>query len=608
MFFSFMKRSSDCLAGVRFGGRPRAARCARLFGVIGLMAISTLAEAAPSGTQRRVEALGASGQYIAGVVANSSRDLSAAAEYFSQALRSDPRNPELLDQAFVANLVDGRMTEALRLAERLVQRDRSNALAQITLGVRSLKNKEFLKARQAFDRGGGAERRTDLTVSFLRAWTLVGTGDLDGALRVVDRFSDPELRPFRDFFGGLMADVGKRPAEAEKRLQSAYKIDGGSLRVTDAYARVLARRGKVSEAQALYTQWKERNPGQPYLDEPSLSLFKGEKLEPLAGDVGEGVAEVFYSLGTLGSASRDPLTALVYIQLAHYLATGDEFITLTLAEFYEQLRQNQRAADTYGLIAPSSIFGNRAAIGQAAALERLEKTDEAIEALKALLALHPEDIDAADTLGSIYRVKKRWDDSIKVYDAAIQATKAYEHKHWSLFFGRAIAFERSKQWPKAEVDFLKALELLPPRPRTNRERAERAQVLNYLAYSWVDMNLHIDRSFDMLREAVSLAPQDGAIVDSLGWAYYRLGRYEDAVRELEKAVLLRSGDPTINDHLGDAYWRVGRRREAAFKWAQSLELKPEPDEKAAIEKKLEAGLDEVSAAISPTPAPKPNGG
>lgn len=580
----------------------------QLVAAIAATVLAGSALAAPTGGPRRLEALGASGNYIAGVVANSARDLGAAAEFFSQALRSDPRNPELLDQAFVATLMDGRLNESFKLAERVVLRDRGNSLAHLALGVKALKTKDFVKARAAFDRAGGDERRTDITASLLRAWTLVGSGDLDGALRTVDRFSDPELRQFRDFFGGLMAEVGRRPAEAERRLQAAHKSEPQALRFTDAYARHLSRRGKITEAQALYSRWKELNPGQPFLDGPSLALFKGEKLPPLAADVAEGVAEVFYSLSTLGSAARDPLTALVYMQFAHFLAPDDEFVTLTIAEYYEQLRQNQRAADAYGLIPPSSVFGNRAAIGRAASLERLEKTDEAIEALKALLALHPEDVDAADTLGSIFRVRKNWQASIEVYDAAIRATQKPEHRHWVLFFGRAIGYERSKQWPKAEPDFLKALELLPPRPRNNRERAERAQVLNYLAYSWVDMHMNIDRSFDMLREAVSLAPQDGAIVDSLGWAYYRLGRYEDAVRELERAVLLRAGDPTINDHLGDAYWRVGRRREAFFKWQQALDLKPEAEERAQIEKKLQNGLEDVAAAADPAPAPKPNGG
>ena len=133
---------------------------------------------------------------------------------------------------------------------------------------------------------------------------------------------------------------------------------------------------------------------------------------------------------------------------------------------------------------------------------------------------------------------------------------------------RGIAYERTRQWDKAEPNFRKALELFPDQP----------QVLNYLGYSWVDMNMNLEEGLEMIRKAVDLRPQDGYIVDSLGWAYYRLGRYDEAVEELEKAVRLRPEDPTINDHLGDAYWRVGRKLEAQFQWNHARDLKPEPDD------------------------------
>ena len=91
--------------------------------------------------------------------------------------------------------------------------------------------------------------------------------------------------------------------------------------------------------------------------------------------------------------------------------------------------------------------------------------------------------------------------------------------------------------------------------------------MNYLGYSWVDMNMNLDEALDMIRKAVDLRPSDGYIVDSLGWAYYRLGRFDEAVRELERAVSLKPDDPVLNDHLGDAYWRAGRKLEATFQWA-----------------------------------------
>jgi Flp pilus assembly protein TadD len=102
----------------------------------------------------------------------------------------------------------------------------------------------------------------------------------------------------------------------------------------------------------------------------------------------------------------------------------------------------------------------------------------------------------------------------------------------------------------------------------------------------------------MIRKAVELRPNDGYIVDSLGWVYYQLGNYEGAVVELERAVELRPEDPVINDHLGDAYWGAGRRREARYQWKTALALGPEPDLKAEIMTKLEQGLIKEANAVS----------
>ena len=134
-----------------------------------------------------------------------------------------------------------------------------------------------------------------------------------------------------------------------------------------------------------------------------------------------------------------------------------------------------------------------------------------------------------------------------------------EKSNWVMFYFRGICYERSHQWPKAEADMKKALELFPDQPL----------VLNYLGYSWVDQGVHLDEGMDMIRRAVEQRPDDGYIVDSLGWAYFRTGNYDEAVKNLERAVLLKPDDPTINDHLGDAYWRVGRTLEAHFQWSHA---------------------------------------
>ena len=121
-------------------------------------------------------------------------------------------------------------------------------------------------------------------------------------------------------------------------------------------------------------------------------------------------------------------------------------------------------------------------------------------------------------------------------------------------------------------------------------------MLNYLGYSWVDQGVNLDEGMRMIRRAVEQRPDDGYIVDSLGWAYYRLGNFEEAVKHLERAVELKPEDPTINDHLGDAYWKVGRQLEAHFQWSHARDLKPEPDELEKIEEKLKSGLPDDTAA------------
>jgi nucleoid-associated protein YgaU len=149
---------------------------------------------------------------------------------------------------------------------------------------------------------------------------------------------------------------------------------------------------------------------------------------------------------------------------------------------------------------------------------------------------------------------------------------------------RGIAYERNKEWPKAEADFKRALELKPDQP----------QVLNYLGYSWVDQGMNLEPALKMIETAVAAAPNDGYIIDSLGWAFYRLGRYEEAVETLERAVQLRPNDPEINDHLGDAYFHAGRPLEARFQWNVALAMDEDGNVKARVLPKL--------AAKSPEPA------
>jgi Flp pilus assembly protein TadD len=212
--------------------------------------------------------------------------------------------------------------------------------------------------------------------------------------------------------------------------------------------------------------------------------------------------------------------------------------------------------------------------------DALEQTDEAISLLEETAEAWPERFEPHYRIGNVLRAQERFSEAAAAYDLAMARLDEPGARHWTLFYFRGISRERSQDWDRAEEDFLRALELEPEQP----------YVMNYLAYSWVEQKRNLTEAETMLKRAVELRPDDGYIVDSLGWVYYRLERYPEAVVELEKAVALRPSDPVINDHLGDAYWRTGRTREAQVQWRRALSLEPEQEDEKKILEKLEGGL------------------
>ncbi len=575
--------------------------------LVPILVMAATAQAAQRVPQPRIPF--SSGAYLAGLVANNGRDTLATARYFQEALQADPNNLILMEQAFVSELVNGISEDGFALARKALGVQPKNPLIRVTLAVQACQKGQFARAREQFTLAATTIPGGDFSLKLLSAWAMVGEKRPEEGLRALEKAVPKELASFGAFHMGLMAGVANNLTKSEALLAQAYRVDFANLRVSDAYARVLGHLRRFDEARAVIARWQQLNPGAPYLDAVANHIAKEEAPALLLSHAGEGIAETFYGLSALGASSREGALALIYMQFAHFLNPGDEILTLSLAEFFEQAQQHDRVVALYDRIAPASTLGARAAVGKATALERQAKTEEAIATLRAALVAHPADLDAADTLGALLRLKKRWAESVAVYDHALARLSQLDQRHWILLFGRAVGRERLKQWDKAEPDFKAALALLPPKSANARERIERAQVLNYLAYSWVDMHLNVEQAFEMLREAVALSPRDGAIVDSLGWAHFRLGQFEEAMRELERAVLLKAGDPTINDHLGDAYWRLGREQEARYKWSQALGLSPEPEDAEIIRKKLEQGLPamirETKAATPSAPGGAP---
>ncbi|MFZ1170735.1 MAG: tetratricopeptide repeat protein [Bradyrhizobium sp.] len=531
-----------------------------------------------------------SGSYLAARHASVERDAASAATFYRSALRSDPKNNELLDRAFISSLADGDIDEAVRLADRILAVDKTNRVARLVIGVRDLKAKKYTSAQTNINQSVRGPI-TDLVATLVSSWAAYGAGDVKGAVANIDKLAGPEWYPiFKDLHSGMILELAGKEKDAGVRLERAYKLEDSMLRVSDDYGRWLSRNKDAASAKAIYEAFDKKLPRHPLVQEAMREVEAGKKLPPIVDSPQAGAAEALYGIvSTLTRRGGEDL-ALVYLQLSLYLVPNHPLALLSLADLYESVKKPQMAIKVYERVPASSPLKRNAQIQLAIDLDAADRTDDAIKILKGVTTDDPKDIEAIMALGNIERGRKKFADCTTTYSQGIDILpKETDKNTWVYYYYRGICEERDKQWNKAEADMRKALDLQPEQPH----------VLNYLGYSWIDQGINLDEGMKMIKRAVDQRPDDGYIVDSLGWAYYRIGNYEDAVKNLERAIDLKPEDPTINDHLGDAYWRVGRTLEAKFQWAHARDLKPEPEDLPKIEAKIEHGLpDDTSSAAS----------
>jgi tetratricopeptide (TPR) repeat protein len=540
---------------------------------------------APSWAAPSVETL--FGEYLAGRHAEETRDYPKAAAFFEDALKQDPESPELISRTFLMEASEGRFDRARVLAEKELKLDPTDAVAELVLLIDRFK---------AGDRAGALARAEALPADgvhrllgpLARAWTRMAAGDLagaDAALRQLDKFNG--LAPLEYYQLGLLYDFAGQPDTAEENFKKTLEVTGQlNWRLTDAMANFYTRHGRADEASALYQRFIRDNSGSE-LAESALVREPAETAAPLIDTAEEGLAEALFDLASVVNQPETIDLALLYARSALELRPHMALAQLLLSDVLSAQNKPEESLAVLREIPASSPYSWSARLRVAADLEMLDRTEEAVAQLREMSAEAPTRAGAEMQLGDLLRSKKRFTEAVEAYDEAIGRLQAAGMpERWSLFYSRGIALERSGQWKQSEADLLHALELKPDQPL----------VLNYLGYSWIDRGENLERGLEMIQKAVELRPEDGYIVDSLGWAHYRLGHYPSAVQYLEKAIELVPEDPTINDHLGDAYWQSGRLNEARFQWRRALQFGPEEDEIKPIEAKLDRGLDSPARA------------
>ena len=529
---------------------------------------------------RQVASISLSGRYLASRVAEQDHDYENGADQLDLALAQRPGDLELLYSTFRLRTYAGRIDAAAQLAPQVLAARPGDGIANLVLAIQQIRRGEYRAAEQQLGRIG-AENQFGPLRELVVAWLRAGQKDFVAARTALARLKTDNERSQAPIVvvEAQIDEMAGDKAAAETKYRRAVELDPSALRVVTAAADGLRRLGKADDARTLLKTFGDKYSDSVVMD----GAMAANAPMPKPPTPASGISEILFDIGSaLNADTRNQRgdLALIFEQFAVDLKPDHDFAWLTIARLYEQWGNSAKALAAYGKVGPTSPLYWQARLRVAALDAQDERFDSAVSKLRVLVAEKPDRIDAALTLADLLRSKERYADAVAAYDTAIQRIGTVEERHWPVFFGRGMVLERIKQWPRAEADMKKALELSPEQP----------YVLNYLGYSWIDQGLNLDAGMKMLKRATELRPDDGAITDSVGWAYYRLGQFDKAVEWLERASEQKGEDATVVEHLGDAYWHVGRHREARFQWARAMNQKPEKDRIPIILDKISNGL------------------
>ncbi len=521
---------------------------------------------------------GTSGDILVGGFALGQTDADTAAQGFIAALKADPQNAELQQQAFAASVLAGR-PEALALAHDLP----ANPVAALVVADGDAKADNWRAAEAEFA-GLPTQGVTQILQPLLRAWAEQGAGATDEALGTLRPFVDgTRYRGIFALHAALINDQAGRTAEAARLYRLALVEYGAlNLRLGTVVASWQARNGQAAEARATIRATVQASPDLS-IAEPALQQSIAAVKVSTATD---GLAEAYLALAASLQRQDAGEFALVLLHMALDLRPDFSSARLLAAEIQAAAGQVATASATLAAVPPSDPLIAVVQLRQAQYAERDGHTAEARQLLEQLADRYRQRPEPLALLAEMQRADSHFAEAAETYTRAIQRLNPPAAADWALFYERGMAYDRSHDWPRAEADFLRALELSPDQP----------YVLNYLAYAWAEQGRNLGRARQMVDRAVEQRPNDGSIVDSLGWVLLRQGDKAGAIRFLERAVELQPEDSTINGHLGDAYMAAGRRREAEVQWRRALILNPDPQDVPLLQAKLAGKADPASAS------------
>ncbi len=540
------------------------------------------------------------GDYLSARLAAKNNDVAAAAGAFSEAQQKAPGSPEIRRNAFYFRLAEGDYAEALRLAETLAKDENAGngGLAKAVLGARAIKYARYGEAKRYIAAAREAGFPTP-AANIMEVWAVAGAQGEEAALEKLRLIPGDEYRGFYPLHAALLSENMGHTDDARSAYQLAVMAFSGSAEMA-AYGAFLEQQGDDAATREYYELLASQDGYAHFAGLAGLErLDQGRRPEgPRTISPSRGAAIALYSLasGVLQDTYRrreaaeeagyrvgeaDYNISLAMARLALYLDPGFDDARRFAGSILNLYGEHEEAIAALAMVPRSSPYFEQARIGIAGAYEAMDDTDAAIDTLLATIRSRPNAVDARLSLAGLFASKERHKEAAAVMDKVIAGLPEEPRSTaWRYYVTRAASLIEIDEWPRAEADLKRAVELAP----------EEATALNYLGYSWAERGENLDEAFELIERAVALQPSSGAIIDSLGWAHFQLGDYEQAVGHLEQAASLEPSDPTITDHLGDVYWRLGRRLEARYQWRRVLELEPDEDLEKIVGEKIIRGL------------------
>lgn len=541
------------------------------------------------------------GDYLAGRFAARTNDVERAADAFDQALTENATD-EVVRSAFFFELASGAVDKAALLSPAILanELDKDDDLARLALAARDIKRGDYAAARAALQPGPVISDFNAL-FAIVDAWAEAGVDGPEAALKSLAKADGAMFRGFHPLHQAFLFENAGLYDEARTAYQLAMMSLGGVVS-REAFGAYLERRGEVDSAREHY-ELLAQYPG------PDRQIARAglERLDRGRADrrwaavtPARGAAVALYAFGgavlqqtiderdaaekagfNLRDANYD--MPLAFTQIALYLDPTFDHAQRLAGSILNVYGDNDSAIAMLQRIPTSSPFYTQAQIEVAAGLVARDRSDEALRRLRTA-ARDPEALEAKFSYGNLLANLDRQREAVAAYgDLISRLPENPPEDAWRFFVARGASLMALDRWPDAERDLKRAVEIAPGE----------ATALNYLGYSWVERGENIEEAFKLIEQAVAIEPNSGAFIDSLGWAHYQRGEYEEAVGHLEQAAMLEPADPTVTDHLGDVYWRLGRKQEAGYQWQRVLELEPGDALRASVEEKLKNGLPEL---------------